>query len=143
MGTTYDEDVVLWAEEQATLLRAGELSRIDIEHIAEEIEDVAKSETREVMNRMAVLLTRLLEWRFVTGRRCASKQRGIKAERQHVAYLLAQAPSLTQKLAVPDCMGLMWAKALAEVVSDTGLGGFPETCPWSMAQVLDAGFMPD
>lgn len=143
MGATYDEDVVLWAEEQAALLRAGELSRIDVQHIAEEIEDVAKAETREVMNRMSVLLMRLLEWRFVAGRRCASKQRVVKAERRHVAYLLAEAPSLTQRLAAPECMGLMWAKALAEIVSDTGLGGFPETCPWSMAQILTEDFMPD
>jgi Domain of unknown function DUF29 len=48
MGTTYEQDVVAWASEQAALLRAGKLSAIDIEHIAEEIEDVGRSEQREL-----------------------------------------------------------------------------------------------
>ena len=41
MGTPYEKDVVAWAMEQAALLRAGKLSAIDIEHIAEEIEGMA------------------------------------------------------------------------------------------------------
>ncbi|MDQ9557779.1 DUF29 family protein, partial [Serratia marcescens] len=38
--TRYETDVVAWANEQAALLRSGKLSEIDIEKIAEEIEDV-------------------------------------------------------------------------------------------------------
>lgn len=48
MGTPYEKDIVAWAMEQAALLRAGKLSAIDIEHIADEIEDVARSERREL-----------------------------------------------------------------------------------------------
>ena len=62
MGTPYEKDVVAWAMEQAALLRAGQLSALDIEHIAEEIEDVGKSEKRELASRMAVLLSHLLKW---------------------------------------------------------------------------------
>src|SRR5260370_26527028 len=43
MGTTYEKDVVAWAKEQAQLLRSGQLSDLDVQHIAEEIEDVGKS----------------------------------------------------------------------------------------------------
>ena len=39
--TSYDQDVVAWAREQAALLRAGRFGEIDVEHIADEIEDVA------------------------------------------------------------------------------------------------------
>jgi len=69
MGTRYEQDVVAWASEQATLLRAGNFGAIDIEHIAEEIEDVGKSEQREFMSRMSVLLTHLLKWQFQPSRR--------------------------------------------------------------------------
>jgi hypothetical protein len=55
MNTPYDTDVIAWATEQAALLRSGRLAEIDIEHIAEEIEDVGKSEKRELANRLAVL----------------------------------------------------------------------------------------
>jgi predicted XRE-type DNA-binding protein len=35
MGTRYETDIVAWANEQAALLRSGQLSAIDIEHIAD------------------------------------------------------------------------------------------------------------
>src|ERR1700677_3236034 len=63
MPVTYDADIVAWAEEQAALLRAGKFSALDIEHIADEVEDVGKSEKRELANRMSVLLAHLLKWR--------------------------------------------------------------------------------
>ena len=72
MGTPYEKDVVAWAMEQAALLRAGNLSALDIEHIAEEIEDVGKSEKRELASRMAVLLSHLLKWQHQPGRRGSS-----------------------------------------------------------------------
>jgi hypothetical protein len=36
-STRYDEDIAAWAEEQAALIRAGQLSRLDLANIAEEI----------------------------------------------------------------------------------------------------------
>ena len=56
MSTTYEQDVAAWANEQEALLRAGKLQNIDIERIAEEVEDVGKSEQRELASRLAVLL---------------------------------------------------------------------------------------
>ncbi len=52
----YENDIVAWANEQARLLRAGRFDLLDLEHLAEEIEDVGRSEQRELANRMAVLL---------------------------------------------------------------------------------------
>jgi hypothetical protein len=40
MNTAYDEDVAAWAQEQVALLRAGQWALLDIDHIAEEIEDM-------------------------------------------------------------------------------------------------------
>ena len=59
--TGYDADVVAWSSEQAALLRAGRFSELDIEHLADEIEDVGRSEERELGSRMAVLLAHLLK----------------------------------------------------------------------------------
>src|ERR1700722_14285095 len=61
-ATSYDKDVILWSEKQARLLRAGRFAELDIEHLADEIEDVGKSEKREFASRMAVLLAHLLKW---------------------------------------------------------------------------------
>jgi len=101
MGTRYEQDVVAWANEQATLLRAGNLSAIDIKHIAEEIEDLGKSEQRELMSRMSVLLTHLLKWEFQPSRRSKSWQFTIRTQRKEVAYVLSEAPSLSGKFNDP------------------------------------------
>ena len=57
-------DFYAWANEQAALLRAGRLTEADIENIAEEIESMGRSEKRELVNRLAVLLLHLLKWQF-------------------------------------------------------------------------------
>lgn len=44
MGTAYEADIITWANEQAALLRSGKFTALDIEHIADEIEAVGKSE---------------------------------------------------------------------------------------------------
>jgi hypothetical protein len=38
----YDEDFFQWTQRSAELLRAGQVRESDIEHIAEEIEDLGK-----------------------------------------------------------------------------------------------------
>ena len=60
--TSYNTDVIAWANEQAAFIRSGRFELLDIEHIADEIEDVGKSEQRELEKRMAVLLCDLLKW---------------------------------------------------------------------------------
>ena len=143
MGTSYEKDVVAWANEQAALLRAGKLSAIDAEHIAEEIEDVGKSEQRELVSRMAVLLAHLLKWRFQPDRRGASWMRTIDAQRADIAYALSDARSLKPRLEDAAFMRVVWKKALAQAVNETNLDVFPESCPWSVEQVLDERFLPD
>ena len=51
--TSCETDVVAWASEQARLLRAGGFELLDRDHIAEEIEDVGKSDQRELASRMS------------------------------------------------------------------------------------------
>jgi len=53
--------VIVWSEQQARLLHEGRCEQLDVEHIAEEIEDVGESEQRELANRMAVPLSHLIE----------------------------------------------------------------------------------
>jgi hypothetical protein len=61
MGTSYDTDVIAWANEQAALLRAGRFDAIDVLNIAEEIESVAHDEKREFGKRFAWPLSQVLD----------------------------------------------------------------------------------
>jgi len=74
----YDRDFYAWTHEQAGLLRSGQLARADIENIAEEIESMGRSEKRELVNRLTVLLLHLLKWQFQPGLRGNSWRGSIK-----------------------------------------------------------------
>ncbi|WP_250466447.1 DUF29 domain-containing protein [Caballeronia sp. GAFFF2] len=144
MGTSYEQDVVAWAEEQAALLREGKLSAIDIEHIAEEIEDVGKCEQRELASRMSVLLAHLLKWRFQPERRSTSSRFTIRTQRKDVMYVLREAPSLEGKFDDADWIDLIWSKAknLAQAETGIDIDVFPELCAWPMIQALEPEFYP-
>src|SRR5271169_2668817 len=85
--TAYDKDVILWSQEQARLLRAGRFAELDIEHVADEIEDVGKSEKRELASRMAVLLTHLLKWSHQPENQSKSWRATIVIQRKRVALV--------------------------------------------------------
>jgi hypothetical protein len=145
MSTTYEADIVAWAKEQAALLRAGKFSQLDIEHIADEVEDVGKSEQRELANRVVLLLAHLLKWRVQADRRGNSWLGTIKAQRVEIADLLEEAPSLNSRLVEDRWMRKTWQKAIATAMQETGMAEeqFPADCPWSLAEILNPQFLPD
>lgn len=139
----YESDVVAWANEQARLLRAGRFELLDIEHLAGEIEDVGKSEQRELANRMALLLAHLLKWQYQPERRGASWEKTIRAQRKEILYGLDESPSLRPKLHEARWLEVVWSRAIAIAVSETGLDCFPEACPWVMEdEVLAEHWFP-
>jgi Domain of unknown function DUF29 len=48
MTSLYDRDFFEWTWQVARLLREGRFSEVDVEHLAEEIEDVGKIDQRGV-----------------------------------------------------------------------------------------------
>ena len=144
MNTNYETDVVAWANEQAKLIRAGHLDQLDLTHIAEEIEDVGKSEQRELASRMALLLAHLLKWEYQPSRRSKSWQFTLATQRKEVAYVLAEAPSLRGKFTDAKWLEILWAKARTQAEAETGLDidTFPEVCPWGVSDVLSEGWLP-
>ena len=54
--TGYDEDLALWLNEQAALLRARQFADLDIDTLAEEIESAARGLGCEIVDRLAAIL---------------------------------------------------------------------------------------
>jgi ribosomal protein L29 len=81
------------------LLRAGNLSAADIAHITEEVESMGRTEKRELISRLKILLMHLLKWRYQPFARSVFKQLTIKEKRREVARHLADNPSLKARLA--------------------------------------------
>jgi hypothetical protein len=141
-GASYDRDIIAWANEQARLLRLGLFSQLDIEHIAEEIEDVGKSEKRELASRMAVLLSHLLKWQSQAERRGNSGRRTLKEQRNAIALCIKKTPSLKAEWGDADWWSGIWSDAVAQASQETGLEGFPESCPWTIDDILRAEWFP-
>lgn len=59
-SSLYEQDILLWTEQQATLLRAGKLADLDIEHIREEIEDMGKEQKLALQSLWRMILVHLL-----------------------------------------------------------------------------------
>jgi hypothetical protein len=139
----YDRDFFEWTQCNAALLRAGQLDQADIQHIAEELEDMGKSERRRLESRLEVLLQHLLKWQIQPNRRSTSWQTTILLQRRELVKLLNESPSLRRVLSenLPEA----YEGGRLRAVRETGLrrSTFPEECPFTLAQILDSEFFPE
>ena len=142
MGTPYQSDVIAWAREQAALLRSGKLSEIDAQNIAEEIEDVGKSEHRALASHLSVLVAHLLKWKFQASHRGRSWRLTIDAQRDEIAVLLSKAPSLKQAFEDEAWLRVVWKHAIASAQGEIKQD-LPKSWIWSVGEVIDDGFWPD
>jgi hypothetical protein len=140
--SSYETDLVAWAEVNAALLRQGRLSEIDAEHIAEELEDMGKSERRALASQLRNLMLHLLKWQHQQGLRSASWRRSIQNARREIQVILSDSPSLKSRLAT--FVGEEYPPAVRLAVTETALPvqSFPAACPYSTDQLLDDNWWP-
>lgn len=138
---THENDFYAWTQEQAHLLKTGKLHQIDWQYIAEELEDMGRSEKRQLESRLELLIMHLLKWQFQPNLRSRSWQLTIKEQRLRLEKLLQKNPSLQPSLteAIEDVYPLATLTAERE----TGLSLFPETCPYTLTEILSLEFFPE
>ncbi len=135
------QDRHAWATETARRLRAGE--PVDAAAIAEEMEELARSDAREFSSRITQILEHLLKLRLVTGPTLEYNRRGwtasILRQRGELATLLEESPSLLNRGATLVADRYHYAAKAVEL--EYGVET-PEQCPFSFQDVLDidAGF---
>jgi len=137
MNAIHERDFYAWTQEQAALLRQGQLDRLDLEHLAEEIETLGRSERRELGNRLEILLRHLLEWRHQPERRGKNWSITIRNQRVDIDKLLRGNPSLRAQR--NELFAEAYADACLKAETETGLERslFPRSCvlpsirPWT------------
>jgi hypothetical protein len=141
--TDYHIDYYAWTNEQAQLLRTGQVQNADLENIIEELETMGRSEKRALESRLIVLLTHLLKWQYQPTRRGKSWELTIKGQRANCVDVLDDNPSLKNKL--DELFARSYSRAKIEAAKETGLDEdhFPEQCPYTMTQLFDNSFYPD
>ncbi|EAS6352056.1 DUF29 domain-containing protein [Salmonella enterica] len=143
MRTRYETDFYGWTQEQARLLRSGQLSELDTQNLLEEIEAMGRSELRELVNRLKVLLIHLLKWKHQPGFRGRSWLLTIEEQRNQVEDVIRDNPGLKPKL--PKALQDAYRNAIVGAERETGLprGTFPVTCPWTFEKIINPDFYPD
>lgn len=146
MGTNaelYDQDFYAWTQEQAALLREGKWHALDCEHLIEEIEDLGRSARKELRSYLEGLVLHLLKWRYQPDYRGRSWRDSIEENRARIPDCLAESPSLRPQL--PKLLQECYPHAQRKAARQTRLplATFPETCPWTVEQILDDDFWPE
>ncbi len=142
-ATLYDTDFYAWANEQAALLRAGRLSEADIENIAEEIESTGKSQKRELISRLTVLLVHLMKWRYQPGLRGRSWRLTIEQQRLGLEDHIGENPSLKSLLNEAMAKAHRHARLDAERETHLPRSAFPVESPFSFDEAMNPDFWPD
>lgn len=143
MGSLYDNDFYGWTQEQADLLRSGNLSELDTQNLLGEIEAMGRSERRELESRLRVLLMHLLKWQFQSERQSRSWKLTIEEQRLQADELLTENPSLKNRLS--GLMANAWRLAVISAERETNIrrSVFPAECPWTFEQIMNPEFWPE
>jgi hypothetical protein len=140
--TIYERDFYAWTHAQANLLRNHQFTNLDLDNLIEEIESMGRSERRQLINRLEILLMHLLKWQHQSALRGRSWELTITEQRRRIAKLLRANPSLRTDL--PDLLTEAYDDATFSAMRETGLPEttFPTTCPFTLAEALGEGWLP-
>jgi hypothetical protein len=132
----YDTDFYAWTQAQAAAIRAGAWGDVDRNHLAEEIEDVGKSERRAVVNHLRVLLTHLLKWECQPEQRSDSWLHSMVNAQTELDTLLDENRGLRREL--PDFVQRAYNQARRVAGLETGrpIASFPLNCHWDEETLL-------
>jgi hypothetical protein len=138
----YESDYYSWALEQAALLRERRLAELDLDNLAEEVEDLGRSLADQLESRYETLLMHLLKWEFQPERRTRSWAVTIGRERIRLPKRLRKNPGLKarQQALYADA----YEQAREEAALETGLplDRFPVENPYALDQTMDPDFWP-
>ena len=136
VGRAYEADYYGWIEDQVALLKAGRLSEIDTQNVAEEIKDVGSREYDKLENALTAHIYNLLKWDLFEDRRSTSAVLSIDAHREQVTRLLERSPSLAPDSA--EALAEAYVYATYDLMRDCDLPEsiFPPECPYDWEAVL-------
>jgi hypothetical protein len=143
LAMLYENDFYAWALEIAQLIKDKQFDKIDVEHLAEEVESMGAVTRNALESHLIELMLHLLKWQFQPKRKGSSWQKSIGKQRIGIDKVLKQNPSLKYQYQqrIDECY--VYAKRYAAVETKLPISTFPETCPYSVEQLFDFEFLPN
>jgi uncharacterized protein DUF29 len=136
MTRAYTEDYAGWVEDTARAIEDGRFDEIDRTALADEVRDLGKTERKEVASAFCVLVMHLLKTKYQPEKRSRSWEATIRVQRQNLAEFFAESPSLRPRAA--ELLAKAYGQARIDAANETGIDidTFPETCEWTVTEVL-------
>ena len=139
--TLYDDDVYAWAHQQATALRMlaatrGLPNELDLANVAEEIEDLGRTEFHRASSFLRLFLIHLLKMSARPDSRSADHWRA-ELRVFHAELSASFTPSIGCKLD----LGLQWSLAVGKARAQLSRRGdappvIPDECPLTLEEIL-------
>jgi hypothetical protein len=138
----YDTDFYGWTQAQAAALRAKDWAALDLEHLAEEIESVGRSDRFALESQLVRALLHLLKLAYDPATR---PRRGWRVTVANAREDLAKRATggLQHHPAAYLLDAYRQARRHAALATGRPLTDFPEACPWPIERVLDEDFWPE
>ncbi len=142
LSELYEVDETAWLEAMAELIRHGRRDELDYAHLGEYLSDMARRDRREVESRLTTLLAHALKWIYQPEHRSRSWHGTIIEQQQELEGEAAR--GVLRKHAEAS-LSQCYAKAVKRAAAETGLAAstFPAECPFTLEQLLTAGFPGD
>ena len=148
-GPNYDEDFYAWTRYQAEVLRTlrTDDNRFDREHLAEEVEDLGKSERHTVESQIVRILEHFLKLAYSP----ADQPRyGWMRSTAEGRYVLHQKLTPTLRRYAARDLAKLYPQAhrqaqlaLREYGEFAAADALPAACPYSLEQVLEDDWYPE
>jgi hypothetical protein len=139
----YENDLYSWTNQQATLIRAGRLDELDLDHIAEELDDLGSEIYRRLESALTVLFLHMLKWDYQPELRSRSWEATIREQRKRIAKLLEKNPSLKSKLGEATEEGYEYGRDRASGETDMPVESFPEKSEYTWYDLTEREFRLD
>jgi rubrerythrin len=148
-GPRYDDDFYAWTQHQAAVLRSMDVAdnRFDREHVAEEIEDLGKSERDAVRSQIRRILEHFLKLAYSP----AAPPRFDWIESiEDARETLEDKLTATLRRDTAEALDELYersrrkvARALRQFGEVEAADALPQACPYSLEDVFREGWYPD
>lgn len=137
----YEEDYPLWLEKTVLQLKSGDFSQLDIIHLVEELEILGSEQRRKVESYLRQLLKHLLFYHYWSLPECKNHwAMEIENFRAELKRLLRSRTLYNYLISVKD---EVYTEAVRQAKKKSELKCFPETCPYTIEEILDIDFYPE
>lgn len=161
MKTLYEEDFEQWIEKQKEFLQSKNFSKLDIENLIEELDEMGTTEYDTLESHLANLLLHALKYNYYFYN---SEDKWVKhsvihlwkpsiiGARKEIRKVLKRKKSLKKRST--EALEIAYADAKESAIDQINdfvrsenkkinIESFPDKCPWNFEQILVKGWLPE